>query len=349
MMNPTSFEKVVPSFHSAFSRRNWLKAVGYSLAGASYLNGPLIPLAADDKKPKAKSNLPLGIMSNVYSSLPLNEAVRRIKDDGFVNVVTDYVFADIRFDMANPDWEAAKKIVAAFENQEIQIAAVYGYYNVVSPNPAVRKQGEQRMEFFFANWKRLGCPVISTETGTFNAQSEWLISPKNDTEEAYLECRNILKRLTRSAEKTGAVITIEPYWQNVISSIDRAERLFHEVESPALKLVMDPCNYFRKEDLPQMQSMLEEMFRRLGDRIVIAHAKDVKAAATGTDLPAAGQGILDYPLYLRLLSEQKRNIPLLVEHLTLDDVSRCRNFMRGQLDKDILIRNIMGNSVYDFQ
>ena len=58
-----------------------------------------------------------------------------------------------------------------------------------------------------------------------------------------------------------------------------------------------------------MDSMLEEMFCRLGDRIVIAHAKDVKAAAgDGTDLPAAGLGVLDYPLYLRLLTHLDREI-----------------------------------------
>ena len=59
-----------------------------------------------------------------------------------------------------------------------------------------------------------------------------------------------------------------------------------------MKLVMDPCNYFRKEDLPRMQPMLAEMFKRVGREIVVAHAKDVKAAADGTDLPAAGLGVL---------------------------------------------------------
>ena len=322
---------LAPSTQTALPRRDWLKAAGLALACAPFLGCPTMAATVDAEK--AKRNLKLGIMSNVYGGLPLKEAVRRIKADGFVNVITDYTFADVRFDMANPDWDAAKKIIEAFDRQGIQIAAIYGYYNVVSPNPAVRKQGEQRMEFFITHWKRLGCPVISTETGTFNPQSEWLISPKNGTEEAYVECRNVLERLARAAEKTSAVITIEPYWQNVIDSIDRTERLFREVNSPALKLVMDPCNYFRKEDLSRMQPLLEEMFKRLGDRIVVAHAKDVKAANTGTDLPSAGRGILDYPLYLRLLARLDRDIPLVIEHLELDDVARSRDFVLGQLGK----------------
>ena len=186
------------------------------------------------------------------------------------------------------------------------------------------------MEFYIANWKRFGCPVISTETGTFNRTSEWLDAPENATEEGYAQCRAAFERLARAAEKTGAIIAIEAYWQNVISSIERAARLFRDVPSPALKLVMDPCNFFRKEQLPQMQAMLQEMFKQLGDRIVVAHAKDVKAAADGTDLPAAGQGVLDYPLYLRLLAQLNRPLDLIVEHLTLPDVARARDFVLGQ-------------------
>ena len=63
-------------------------------------------------------------------------------------------------------------------------------------------------------------------------------------------------------------MSIEPYWRNIIDSIDRADRLFREVPSEGLGLVMDPNNYFRKEDLPKMQPMLEEMFRRLGRHVM---------------------------------------------------------------------------------
>ena len=79
-----------------------------------------------------------------------------------------------------------------------------------------------------------------------------------------------------------------------------------------------------------MQAMLQEMFKQLGDQIVVAHAKDVKAAADGTDLPAAGQGVLDYPLYLRLLAQLNRPLDLIVEHLTLPDVARARDFVLGK-------------------
>jgi sugar phosphate isomerase/epimerase len=310
------------------NRRDWLKGVG-----AALLSSQALVAQADDLKAKAKRNLILGIDSGVYRGLPVEDAARRIKEDGFRGVLTSFSFADVAFDPLKPDWAAAGKITGCFERNGIHVASLYGYYNVVDPEPERRKQGEARMEFLIANWKRLGCPIISTETGTLNRQSEWLDAPENLTEGAFVACRDSLARLVRAAEKTGAVIALEVYWRNVIGTIERTVRLMREIDSPALKLVMDPANYFRNEDLPNMQAMLQEMFERLGDRIALAHAKDVKGVPDGPEHPAAGKGSLDYPLFLRLLAQRDQKMDLVLEHLTLDDVPRARDYVLGQFEK----------------
>ena len=53
----------------------------------------------------------------------------------------------------------------------------------------------------------------------------------------------------------------------------------------------------------------------------------------GTDLPASGMGVLDYPLYLRLLARLDREIPLIIEHLSLADVPRARDFVLRRFDE----------------
>jgi len=312
------------------SRRDCLK-----LAGAATLVAPLAGRAADDRRAKAKKNLKLAIFTGVYAGLPLEEAAQRIKADGFAAVALEGNFADVRFDPLAPDWEAARKITSCLDRNGIKVVGLYGYYNVVAPNQETRKRGEQRMQFLIENWKRLGSNNISTETGSLNPQSEWDDSPENATEAAYQQCRASLEKFAKMAEKTGAVISIEAYWKNVISSPERTQRLFADIQSPALKLVMDPCNYFRKAQLAQMQPMLKDIFQRVGAQTVIAHAKDVKAAANAddTELPYAGKGVLDYPLYLRLLAQLDREIYLAVEHLTLPDVPAARDYVLGQFEK----------------
>jgi len=313
---------------AVLGRRDWLKA-----AAAVAVGTVAAPALATHLRTKARKNWRLGISANIYGRMPLEEAAQRIKADGFRSVLSTFQFADVKFNPLEPDWSAAEKITGTLQKHDIAVGALYGYYNVIDPDPARRQQGEARMECLMQNWKRFGCNLISTETGTRNPKSQWLDSPENDTEEAYVECRKSLERWARLGEKTGAVLSIEGYFRNVIGTIDRAERVLREVNSPALKLVMDPCNYFRKEDLPKMQPMLDAMFKRLGDQIVVAHAKDVKAAAEGTELPAAGRGVLDYPRYLRLLTQLDRPMDLLLEHLTLDDMPRARDYVLAEMKK----------------
>jgi sugar phosphate isomerase/epimerase len=312
------------------SRRDCLR-----LTGALALAAPLTGWAADNLRAKAKKNIKLAIFTGVYAGLPLEEAAKKIKADGFSGVVLEGTFADVRFDYLAPDWEAANKITSCLEHNGIKVVGLYGYYNVVAPNPEIRKRGEQRIQFLIENWRRLGSNNISTETGSLNPNSEWDDSPENATETAYQQCRASLEKFARLAEKTGAVISIEPYWKNVIGSVERAERLFHDVQSPALKLVMDPCNYFRKADLAQMQAMLKDIFQRVGKQTVLAHAKDVKGAADAddTELPASGKGVLDYPLYLRLLAQLDREIYLAIEHLTLPEVPAARDYVLAQFER----------------
>jgi len=311
---------------TACNRRDWLK-----LTGTAALGFPLLAHAAPDLRAKAKKNLKLGVFMGVYAGLPLEEAARRIAADGFQGVVFENGFADVRFDPWAPDWDKLRRITDTLAKHKLKVAGLYGYYNIVDPDSARRQRGEQRMHMLIENWKRFGCPIITTETGTFNAQSEWAESPENATEQGYEACRAALAKLVKAAKKSGAVLTIECYWRNVIDSIQRTERVMRDV--PGLKLTMDPCNYYRKDELPQMDPMLEEMFRLLGKKIVLAHAKDVKASENGTDLPAAGMGVLNYPLYLRLLAGLNREMFLVIEHLTLADVPRARDYVLAQFEK----------------
>ena len=301
-------------------------------AGAASF-APLLPALATDWKAKARRNLRLGVFTHIYSRLPVADAARRIRADGFHSAVLEHQFADVRFDPLAPDWSAASKITAAFEKAQVRIAALAAYYNVVDPDQARRQHGEQRMRSLLTNWKRLGSPIVCTETGTLNEKSEWVESPDNYTDAAYAKCRDILAALAQHAHDSGATLAIEPYWRNVIDSAARAEKLFKDVASPALQLVMDPCNYYHNSDLPNMAPMLRDIFRRVGSHTVIAHAKDVKATPTGQDLPAAGLGVMDYPVFLGLLARLDKPLDLIIEHLELDDVPRARDYVLAQFDK----------------
>ena len=232
---------------SQMTRRHCLQLVGAAAVGAWTTSVEAKPLVA-----KAKKNFRLGIFAHVYRQFPLEEATSRIKADGFRSVITDFNFADVRFDPAKPDWEAIKKVRASLDRQELAVAGLYGYYNMVASDLETRRKGRERMEFLLANWKQFGSPHVTTETGTYTSKTD----QGESAEEGYQEVKRELTGLVKLAEKSEAVVNIEVSWTNVIGTIERAERLCREIPSPALKLTLDPANFFRPQDLPRMKPML---------------------------------------------------------------------------------------------
>ena len=316
------------------NRRELLKVIGTGAAVAAIGTSICAAEPAQvKKKRKPAGKLTLGIFTSVYSHLPLEEAVKRIKADGFGGVVLEGIFKDVRFDPWSPDFEVLKKMTDALQKENLAVAGLYGYYNVIDPDVQRRKRGQARIELLIKEWKRFGSPIVSTETGSFNPQSEFEDDPKNHTPEGYAECRKAFETLVRAAEKTKAIIAIEAYWHNCIDSIERAERLFHDISSPSLKLTMDPCNFYRPEDMSKITPVLEDMFKRIGPQTVIAHAKDVKQGPNGQELPAAGLGAMDYPTLMKLLVGLKKDLFVMIEHLGIDDVPRARDFVKGHMDR----------------
>ena len=77
-----------------------------------------------------------------------------------------------------------------------------------------------------------------------------------------------------------------------------------------------------------MNQVMDEAFDLLGDYIIIAHAKDRGADDT---FRAAGEGILDYDHYLRLLQASAFTGPLIIHGLAEEQVDAALQFLYGKL------------------
>ena len=176
---------------------------------------------------------------------------------------------------------------------------------------------------------------------------------KNGTEEAFKEITVVIKELAEFAYEHDAVFLVENYVNNIVGSVDQVLRLFREVNHPGLGLLMDPTNFFTGNNINNVDEELYRIFNALEDRIKIAHAKDIKLAedksekhaaidaveshtfrgAGDVELPAAGLGVLNYELYLKLLSNKHPNIPIIIEHLDENDIPRAKKFVDDNLLK----------------
>jgi len=287
-----------------------------------------------------------------YFPYALDEQARRIRALGFNTVQLDLAFKDI--DLSTPSaitGEKARAICQTFRDHGLPVCAVSGYTNIVHPDAAERTRRLDLLRAIIRHARSLGSPYVISETGTFDPGSDWVSHPKNKTEAGWADCRAVIAELAQHAYDHGAVFLLETYVNNVVGSIEETVRMFAEVDHPGLGLLMDPTNYFEDHNIDDMAGTLRRIFDTLGERVRIAHAKDVKRADTAEEkhahldaseahsfrgvgaieLPAPGLGTLDYDDYLTRLSRRSPNIPLIIEHLDESDVPRAKRFVDDKL------------------
>lgn len=295
--------------------------------------------------------LQVGIFT-AYFPYALEETAKRIRAHGFNTVQLDLSFKDMDLADANITSANCKKIRDVFRRHDLPICAVSGYTNLVHPDPARCKQNLDRLKTIIRHARELGSPYVISETGTFDPDSDWVHHPKNKTEDGYAICRDVIADLVQCAREHGAVFCTETYVNNVIGSIAETLRLFADIDDPCLGLLMDPTNYFEDHNIDDMDVELHRIFDALSGHIRIAHAKDVKRAASDQgvqladidvgeghalrgvgkiELPPPGLGSLNYDLYLQRLWRDHPNIPIIIEHLDEADVPRAKKFLNDKL------------------
>jgi sugar phosphate isomerase/epimerase len=300
----------------------------------------------------------VGIFSG-YFPYDLETTAKTIRNHGFNTVQLDLHFKDVDLSAGQITEAKAKKVRNTFRDHDLPICAISGYMNITHPDLEERKRRIDYLKEVIRNARSFGTPYVISESGTFNADSDWVHDDKNKTQEGYETCLAQLDDLRQTAYDHGATFLLETYVNNVIGSLEETMRVFNDFKGkPGIELLMDPTNYFEIHNIDAMQQILNDVFDNVADRVRIAHAKDVKRsgddksekhADLGADfeleshtfrgvgeieLPAAGLGELDYDLYVRRLSEVSPNVPLIIEHLDESDVPRAKRFV-----DDVLKRN----------
>ncbi len=220
------------------------------------------------------------------------------------------------------DPAAVERIRAAAQAAGVSIAALSGTYNMIHPDLRERELGLRRLAVLAAACRGLGTRVLTLCTGTRDPENMWRRHPGNDAPDAWSDLLHVMERALRIAEEHQVVLAFEPEHANVVSSARRGRALLDAMRSPWLKVVMDGANLI-EPGRPQLP-LLAEAFDLLGPDLVLAHAKDW---AAGGGFCAAGQGILDYAAYLRLLQPYAGLLPLVLHTLQESETRQCLQFL----------------------
>ncbi len=272
----------------------------------------------------------LGIFARTFSRPTVEGVFDAVKEHGLDCVQFNMACAGLP---SLPDYIASSLVTHIHDasmSRGIEIAAVSGTYNMIHPDPQVRQADLRRLQILAAACHGMGTSVITLCTGTRDPEDMWRWHPENASSQAWSDLLFSMDAAVRIAEKEQVTLAFEPESANVVSTAAKGHALLAVMHSPHLKVVIDPANLIDPGDERQMSQVLDEAFDLLEEHIVLAHAKD--RGSDGT-FKAAGEGILNYDQYVRLLRAAAFDGPLILHGLTEGQVDATLEFLRGKLQR----------------
>ena len=130
----------------------------------------------------------------------------------------------------------ANHVRDVFAAQGINIAVLGCYINPIHPDPVLKEQSLQRFEEHLRFARDFGCAIVGTETGSRNADCSY--HPDSQSEAAFLELVESVKRLARTAEKYGSIVGIEGVaHHHTVHTVEKMQRMLELVDSPNVQII----------------------------------------------------------------------------------------------------------------
>ncbi|MBP3962676.1 sugar phosphate isomerase/epimerase family protein [Paenibacillus lignilyticus] len=223
-----------------------------------------------------------------------------------------------------------KRILKAFSFEKVQIAAVGGYRNLIHPDPQIRVCLQNELIGLIQLCEAIGAPMLCSETGSYHPDG-WTWDPANMTEQAFQQLIDSLEPLVREGQKRGVCLGLEPYVMNVAYNTERLARVIKHFGQQRIKAVFDPAGLLTRMTSQVQKDALPEMLASIVDSIGLIHVEDFIPASSLNDhfeWIGAGQGLLDYVVFMNAVIQSGYEGPMIFEHLTQSDIPAAVQFVR---------------------
>ncbi len=226
----------------------------------------------------------------------------------------------------------ARAIARAADDAGVGIVGVSGTFNMIHPEPAVRSLGLERLRVLAAACPAIGARLITLCTGTRDASDQWRHHPDNRTPEAWRDLLTSMESAITIADDYNVELGVEPELGNVVHNAEAARRLIGELGSPRICIVLDPANLFEVATLERQREIVSSAIGILGERIVLAHAKDRLPDGSFT---SAGKGVVDFPFFVAKLRSTGFEGPLVAHGLSAADAPAVAGFLGKVLEETL--------------
>lgn len=216
-----------------------------------------------------------------------------------------------------------------FEKNQVSVSVLGCYQNLANPDEIQLNQTIDTYMSHIRFAKYIECGMVGTETGAVN--TEYKYTPENHTDKALHIFIENLKRIVEYAEKMGVSIGIEPVYKHIMCNVERTRKVLDAVNSPNLRVILDPINLLNAENERDHEKIVEEAFEVIGKEIDAIHIKDYIVADDGAILfegLTVGEGKFNIPHFLGILKEKKPFINILLEASTPENVKASCDYIR---------------------
>lgn len=268
----------------------------------------------------------LGIFAKTYARPTVEEVFDAVTADGFAAAHVNLASAGLPSLPESIEHALLTRIRTAAETRGIAIETLSGTFNMIHPDPAVRRHGLDRLRVLAAACAGLGTRIVTLCTGTRDPENMWRRHPANDSDAAWQDLIASMSDAAAIAAQHGIQLGIEPEPGNVVKDAALARRLLDELGSAALGIVLDPANLIEGVPPDRIEATIDDAFALLSDRIVSAHGKD--RDANGAVVPP-GRGVVPWLRFLAGLETAGFPGPLILHGLEEADVPDSVAFLRG--------------------
>jgi sugar phosphate isomerase/epimerase len=239
--------------------------------------------------------------------------------------------------IATKDTDKIRAYAAAFARQDVVIAEVGRWVNLLEADPVKRAQNRQTVTDGLVLAESIGARCCVDIAGSFSATSWFGPHPDNFSRRHFDATVENARAIIDAVKPTRTKFCFEMMGWAWPDSPDHCLKLIKAVDRKAFAVHLDPCNLINSpEKFYQNTALLNECFDKLGRWIVSCHAKDltwdVEMNLHFREV-RPGLGVLDYTTYLERLARLPQNPPLMLEHLpTAEEYAAAREhiFAVGQ-------------------
>ena len=251
----------------------------------------------------------------------------KAKQEGFscVHLAYQKVISGVSFDAAALNEGLACYTKRVFQEQKLDIAVLGCYLNLAHPDPAEIAKIKSRYFGHLRVAALAGCSVVGTETGAPNPQ--YKLDANTHSREALDTFIRNLAEVVERAEHWGVSMAIEPVWNHIVYNADRAVEVLKAIQSPNLRIILDPVNLLCMENADTREAIFQDAFEKLCDHIAVVHLKDFVRRDGKLVSVAAGTGEMNYENILRFVKARKTFIQATLENTTNDNAVQARELI----------------------